>query len=198
MLLETLTALLVLITAFYAWATFHILKANKKAVAEMQKQSEALTRPYVNIRTFTISGNPIIFLGISNIGKSSANNLRLQIDKAFYQFGEHQKEQNLANFSAFQQPIESFPPGAELTFYLAHGSVLFGENARPEITPLVFTVKASYSYPQKTVEEATTIDLRQYLKTVVGSDTVVDELKEIRKCLVDALRAFKRQIEHPN
>jgi len=42
---ELLTATLVVVTGFYAWATFRILKANDKVVDVMRKQNEALIRP---------------------------------------------------------------------------------------------------------------------------------------------------------
>ena len=51
--MEVLTAILVLITGFYAYVTFRILKANEKVVAEMGNQTESINRPYINIRPFT-------------------------------------------------------------------------------------------------------------------------------------------------
>ena len=88
MALEILTGLLVLITGFYAWATYKILRANESVVEVARQEAENISRPYINISTFTIPDNPIIFLVIENTGKTLANNLKLQIDKDFYQFGE--------------------------------------------------------------------------------------------------------------
>ena len=40
---EILTGALVLITGFYAWATYKILKANERVVEVMHEQAEAVT-----------------------------------------------------------------------------------------------------------------------------------------------------------
>jgi hypothetical protein len=42
--LEILTSALVLITGFYAWATYRILKANERAVSAMRKQTAEFIR----------------------------------------------------------------------------------------------------------------------------------------------------------
>lgn len=52
MTIDILTAALVIITAFYAWATFEILRANKKVVEVMQEQSLAISRPYIVVAPF--------------------------------------------------------------------------------------------------------------------------------------------------
>jgi len=45
---------LVIITAFYAWVTFRIMKANERTVAAMHSQIESATRPYVALGLVTI------------------------------------------------------------------------------------------------------------------------------------------------
>lgn len=42
--LEILTSVLVLITGFYAWATYRLLKANERAVSAMRKQTAEFIR----------------------------------------------------------------------------------------------------------------------------------------------------------
>ena len=54
MAIEVLTSLLVIITAFYAWVTFRIMKANERTVAAMHSQIESATRPYVALGLVTI------------------------------------------------------------------------------------------------------------------------------------------------
>jgi hypothetical protein len=178
---EILAGLLVLITGFYAWATFRILRANEKVVAVMNQQSDALTRPYIDIRSFIVSGDITIFLEIKNTGKTAANHLRLELDRDFYQWGEKKEDSNLANLTAFKQVIQCFPPNTSLTFYLGHGPSLFGEKSDTGITPRVFSIKASYSYAEKPVQETTTIDLNQYLNAALPPDAMVSELKKIRE-----------------
>lgn len=163
MTINILTAILVLVTAFYAWATFKILRANENVVAAMNQQTDLLIRPYINIRAATAIGSAALRLIIENTGKTSAINLQLQMDRDFYQYGERDKKRNLARLNAFQLPIESFPPSAELIFYLAQGFKILGEDSDPQVTPPVFNIKATYSYLGHQVVESTTIDLRQFL-----------------------------------
>ncbi|MEW8505505.1 MAG: hypothetical protein AB2598_02295 [Candidatus Thiodiazotropha sp.] len=49
MMIDYLTGALVIITGFFAWATFRILRANEKVVEVMHEQAEAVTRPYVSV-----------------------------------------------------------------------------------------------------------------------------------------------------
>ena len=57
-MIEILTAVLVIITGFYAWATFRILRANEKVVSVMEKQAVAMGRPYVTVTPFVLPGTP--------------------------------------------------------------------------------------------------------------------------------------------
>lgn len=48
-MIEFLTALLVIITAFYAWVTYKMLKANERVVETMRNEFEAMQRPYITM-----------------------------------------------------------------------------------------------------------------------------------------------------
>ncbi|MBI5875740.1 MAG: hypothetical protein HZB81_07880 [Deltaproteobacteria bacterium] len=183
MTVELLTTVLVIVTAFYAWTTFRILKANERAIEVMKQQNDAFVRPYVNINTVIHPKHPMISLKITNEGKTPAKNLRLVIDKAFHQFGRDDENKNIANFPAFQEPIDCLPPGATLFFDLAQGFVIFGKDANPQKTPVKFSVKAVYSYAEKTVEEVTNIDLQPYLNSRSERNPIVEELGDIRKAI---------------
>lgn len=180
---ELLTAILVIVTGFYAWATFRILKANERIVDVMKKQNDALIRPYITINTSVHPRHPLIYLKIINTGKTAAENLRLEIDRPFYQFGEGREENNIANFPAFQKPIDCFPPGTSLCFDLAQGFIIFGKDANPNVTPTKFSIKAIYSYTEKTVEEVTNIDLQPYLNSRSEPDSLIEELEKIQKAI---------------
>lgn len=78
------------------------------------EQAEAITRPYVSVAPFLEPDNPIFYLRISNTGKTSANKLKLTIDKSFHKFGEKSAERDLASFAAFIQGIKFFQPGAAI------------------------------------------------------------------------------------
>lgn len=183
MIAELLTAILVVVTAFYAWATFRILKANERVIEVMKQQNDAFVRPYININIVVHPKHPIISLKITNEGKTPAKNVRLKIDKPFYQYGMGSEDKNIANFPAFQEPIDSLPPGATLFFDLAQGFVIFGKDANPNKTPVKFSIKAVYSYGEKTVEEVTNIDLQPYLNSRSERNPLIEELGEIRKAI---------------
>jgi len=182
-MIEILTGLLVIITGLYAYFTFRILGANERVVAEMQNQNEALRRPYIVVSPALFPNNIIFFLRIKNTGLTAAENLHLSIDKDFYEFGKVEDKRNLRLFKAFSDPIDSFVPGAEMTFYLAQSFVIFGESSNPQVTPSVFTVTAEYSFGKKTVVEKTIVDLRPYSHSTTPQDSMSYELKKIREIL---------------
>lgn len=180
---EALTGILVLITGFYAWATYHMLKV-------MAAQAEALARPYVSIYPFLEPGNPIFYLRITNAGRGTAEKLRLSIDRSFFKFGESDPKSDLSTFSAFNQQIESFPSGAEIVFSLAQGFVIFAQGADPARIPQVFSVTANYQFGKKSFSETTRIDLRPYLHADVPQEATNRKLKEIS----DSLKAIAKTL----
>ena len=182
-MIEFLTAVLVAITAFYAWATFRILQANEKVVSIMREQSEALSRPYISISTFLVPKSSVVYLRIWNAGKIAAIKLRLELDRDFYKYGKAQEQYNLAGLSAFQNIIDCFPPNAELVFALAQGFVIFGSNSDSNVTPPSFSIKATYSYSQKTVTETTSVDLKPYLNSQPEPAPLLDRLEAIEKAI---------------
>ena len=194
-MIEILTALLVIITAFYAWATFHILKANKAVVTLMSEQSEALTRPYVTASVFLLPDSPIFTLRIANTGRTPAINLKLTLDNDFQKYGRNSPDHNLSNFIAFKEKIDSFPPGAELYFDLAQSFVIFGKDTDKNLTPTVFTILAEYTYGNKTVIEKNTIDLRPYYMSNLPDNPYIDQLKKLRETIDKASDKIQRELE---
>jgi hypothetical protein len=182
-IIELLTAALVLITAFYAWATYKILRANEKVVEAMHEQTVAVGRPYVVVAPVLEVDNPIFYLRVSNTGKTAARNLRLVIDKSFFKFGEKGESRNLASFTAFNQPIDSLPPGGEITFSLAQGFKVFeGGTENPDM-PHTFSITAEYEFPGHHVSEVNHVDLRPYLGADVPQDAYIRKLREISESL---------------
>jgi len=185
-LMTILTALLVIITGFYAWATFRILRANELVVKVMRDEVEALNRPYINIFLFVKSGIPLFYLKISNSGKTAAKNLRLIIDKPFYQYGEKKDEANLANFNAFSKEIEEMGPGEQIEFALIQSFVVFKNKTDDEsvaAAPLKFKITAKYSFANKTVEETHNMDFSPYLNSEIPEDPIASGLEEIKKAI---------------
>lgn len=176
-MIECLTAILVIITAIYAYLTHRIAKASEESV-------EAMTRPYVTVAPYIRPHTPILYLRIENSGRTGAENLRLTIDRDFFQFGESDSaEKNLRTRSAFTAPIDTLAPGHQLNFALGQGWVIFGENARPEVAPPQFNVTAEYEYRGRKIIEVNRIDLRPYLGSEGERDPVVEELEQIRKAI---------------
>jgi hypothetical protein len=184
MVIEYLTAILVFITAIYAYLTYRMAKASEASVEAVRDQSEAMLRPYITTAPFIRPHTPFLYLRVKNTGRIGAKNLRLTLDRDFFQFGEKDRaDMNLRTMSAFSTPIDSFPPGAELIFALGQGWVLFGESTQPDASPTQFNVTATYEFLGKRVEEANQIDLRPYIGTEGERDPVVEELERIRKVM---------------
>jgi hypothetical protein len=182
-LLVVLNGLLVIITAFYAWATYLILRANQGVLASAEAQTEALSRPYINAILYLVSGTNIFALRIENTGHTAAQNVTLTLDRDFFAFGEKIEEKNLKNLNAFSQPIQSFGPGARIDFWLGQGVHLFDGDAKAKVTPQVFSISATYEYFGKSVTEDTTIDFRPYLMTDIPREPLVQEMKDIKKAI---------------
>jgi hypothetical protein len=171
-----ITIILVVITGVYAALTRRIAKSNELAVAAMNSQVENLARPYITV-THNLSARLVVSLSIANTGKSNAENLRLQINEDFFQFGR--KEYNLATLPMFQNVVETFPPNSQLVFPLISSLALQNPNSEDPLTPTVFTITATYSFVGKTITEKTTIDLRVYTGIWQQSETVEDKLAEL-------------------
>jgi len=180
---NVLTGVLVVITGVYAALTYGILAATRRSVETVRQQTEAMSRPYVTVSPFVLPKNAILFLRVSNIGKTAAEHLRLKLERPFYRFGKAEESENLASFAAFQNEIPSFAPGVELRFSLAMAPILFGDKADEVKTPKVFRITATYSFAGTTVTEPTDVDLRPFAGTHMAFDPVVDELSEIKDAL---------------
>lgn len=184
MVIDYLTAILVFITAIYAYLTHRMTKASEASVEAIRDQSEAMLRPYITAAPFIRLHTTLLYLRVKNTGRMGAQNLRLTLDRDFFQFGEKDgADKNLRTKSAFSTPIDSFPPGAELIFALGQGWVLFGEGAQPDVSPTQFNVTAIYEFLGKRVEEMNRVDLRPYIGTEGELDPVVEELERIRKVM---------------
>lgn len=185
---DWLTLVLVLITAFYAWATFRILRANEAVVSAMEAQTEAQLRPYVVVSVAPRIGTTLLLLEIQNTGKSPAVALRLEMDKDFYFNGEHRENENLAKLPAFTQPIESLAPGARLQFILGVGHTIFAPTTDESVCPKIFSVSARYRFGSHSYEERNIIDLRPMLRSSAMQDPIGDEIKKTRESLEKLLR----------
>lgn len=182
-MIELLTGILVAVTAFYSWATYKILRANESVLREMEMQREDTYRPYISIFPSTYSDSSIIYLEIVNTGKTAAHNLTLELNKDFYQFGRIEAPGNMRFLSAFSENIDCFSPQSKMIFYLATGDDLFGPGFDENKTPKKFSIKSTYSYSEKMVEEVTNIDLTPYNNTAIPPNPIVSTLKNMTKSI---------------
>jgi len=60
----------------------------------MREERKAAMRPYVIIGPRTVPGSYQVFLQIENTGRTSAQNVRLTLDRAFQRFGKPGAENN--------------------------------------------------------------------------------------------------------
>jgi hypothetical protein len=181
MIIEYLTAILIFITTIYVYLTHKMDKATESSVQAINEQSDALQRPYIVVEPFVRPNTHFLYLRIKNTGKTSAQNLTLNIDRNFYQFAE--KSKNFKDFDAFNTTIDSLPPNAELLFALAKGWVILANDADQQMTPKQFEILAEYKYQNKSVSENHKIDLRPYSASEGAKDPIVEELEKIRKAL---------------
>lgn len=195
MMTEILTALLVVITGFYAWVTFRMLKANHRVIDLMAEQSENTMRPYITITPFVLPERPVFTIKIANTGKTAARNLKLNIDRDYYRYGrDGNRDDNIADFVAFNNVIESYSPGAEMFFDLAQTFLVFADDADENSTPALFTITAEYSYNDKIVIEKNVIDLRPYKKSNPPIDSLVSGVKEVSEKIEKSGNMLKQAI----
>lgn len=191
---DWLTLALVVITGFYAWATLKILRANEAMVSTMRDQQNAAMRPYILVSTNLRMGTQLLYLSIKNVGKTAALNLKLSLDKSFYQLGEKREERNIANSAAFSRTIDSLPPDGQLLFLLGNGPTLYSGSNIEELSPLVFQVTASYTSGSETISETSTVDLRPYINTDVPHDPIVEELGRLREEFVKLSKKLEAKL----
>lgn len=178
---DWLTLALVVITAFYAFATLKILRANEAMVTAMKEQQNAAMRPYVLVSSRVRTGTQLLYLSIKNVGKTAALDLNLSLDRNFYQLGDKREERNIAKSAAFTRAIDSLPPGGQLLFVLGNGPALYGSANSDSLSPLVFQVTAKYRSGSDQFSEASTVDLRPYINTDLPHDPLVEELEKLRR-----------------
>jgi len=189
---DWLTLALVLITAFYAYATLKILRANEAMVSAMRDQQNAAMRPYIEVSTTVRMGTQLLYLSIRNVGKTAALGLKLSLDRNFYRLGDKREEQNIAKSVAFSQKIDSLPPGGQLLFLLGTGPSLYSSANSEEISPLVFCVTAEYGSGPDRYSEVSTVDLRPFINTDVPHDPIVEELERLRKEVTKVANAIAK------
>lgn len=173
-----LTAVLVLITAIYAYLTHRMVKASEASVRLMKAQADAISRPYVSISLVKQSNNPFIFLRVENTGETTARDMTLNLGPEFEKVQHLQGPKELKASYLFIKTLASFPPRSPVFFLLGLGaSFMADDKTRPQQT---FSIIAKYSFSGQTVNETTWLDVNQYNSTSLETDPVVDVLNKIK------------------
>jgi len=145
---------------------------------QMRKERIAYSRPYINVRTYT-RDRAIECLLIKNVGKTAAINVKLDLNRDLFQYGDVTR--NIRTYPIFRREIRSIPPSTEYHVDLAQYQ-LFHENTRDDnIVPVSFEITARYSFRSifrlRTVMEKTDIDMVPTYLTQVPPGDVPSELK---------------------
>jgi hypothetical protein len=170
---------LAIVTTVYVILTWRILKTSRDSINLMEKQLESSIRPYIVVDVIS-PRSPLLTLRIQNSGGSPAENLKIRIDRDFFRLNQRQDERNLRNHYAFSAPIKWFPAKAELLFELGMSFKIFEE---PDVTPHQFEITCSYEFGHKIMEEKILIDLNVFRGTTIHTNTVVEELQNIKKAI---------------
>jgi hypothetical protein len=75
---------------------------------------------------------------------------------------------------------------------LAQSFVIFGEDAKAEITPPVFSIHTTYSHREKSFTETTVVDLNQYYQLTVPEPEPIDEKLD---AMVKILERLSRSVQ---
>ena len=175
-----LTAILVVITGIYAYLTYRMAQSSAKSVAIMDRQVDAISRPYVSVGPMKKAQWPWIYLKIENTGQTEAKNLRLQIDATPETLETLNSGMDVTSAHAFNHPLSSFAPGAKLFYLLGSGDSLESDGSGDAKLSPTFTVTATYTFGTTEVSETTTVDVNQFRNTVLETDQIVRAIDDLK------------------
>ena len=178
---DYLTFGLLIVTGVYVWLTYQISSSNKRTVDAINRQIEAQTRPILTVN-IGIRSRVLTYISIRNCGSSVAEQVKLRIDRAFFQFAELSAERDISQFHIFNDTIATFAPGDTYEIDLAQGFNINKEVNGANITPDNFKLTAEYWFGEKQYREEFDIDLKPYFSTRAPY-TIQEEIAELRKLL---------------
>jgi len=204
-ILLLLTQILTLIFLIvYVVKTWHIASATKESAKateksadisrqtldEMKESRDQETAPYVVVYFDVLSYPQLILLAVKNIGKSIANNVKLEFDP---QLKSSIKPINEASF--IKNGIGSMPPGYEIL------AILDGPNYFMDISnPLIYKVKVSYSggiLSEPRFNEYV-LDLTALKLTPLGFKTMTNLVNKIEELTKSVNSIAEKLDKHPN
>ncbi|MEE2951066.1 hypothetical protein SAMN06297251_110102 [Fulvimarina manganoxydans] len=172
-----ISLLLLIATGVYVYLTWRIAQSNTQILKETQRAFIEDRAPYITVR-ITVTQSSLLNLEIQNIGRSPAKNLKLSLDRDFYQFGKFQESKNIRMRHAFQNEIPQLAPGECLRFALSQGFNLDKFHESRALTPKIFCIKAEYDYNGNRRTSEHTVDLNSLMGNSFER-TVSERLLEI-------------------
>lgn len=183
-LMVIITLVYVVATIFICVANVNSAKATREQLAESRRQFDEENRAFVTV-TFDIVRSGLAVLCIENHGKQIANNVKIRIAPEFVDNmtdeGSKVRIQELCK--------ASFTLGIGRKWYACLGSHF--ELGKLSEVPL--TVDISYSDGQGEHKEATVIDLKQYLWSMIYDSTTEDAKQELAK-MAKAIQAIEKKL----
>lgn len=177
-----LTLALVIVTMIYSLFTYMMVR-------QMKAQYTSFLAPIISI-SVKIKYSQFFCLKVANVGRSTAKNVRMIIDKDFYRFGEYVEGNNLRGFPAFNRAMPSLAPSEELFFMLSQGFNLTNQVDGQDITPKQFSIRVEYDFDGKRHFESHEIDLEFYFSTSSDEDEEIEKLDSIGKELEKIRKAL--------
>lgn len=183
-LMVGITFVYVVATIFICVANVKSAKATRDQLSESKRQFDEENRAFVTA-TFDIIRSGLAVLCIENHGKQIANNVEIRISKEFVDNisdeGSKTRVQELCK--------SSFTLGIGRKWYACLGSHL--ELGKLSEVPL--SIDISYSDRQGEHKESTSIDLKQYLWSMMYDSTVEDAKQELSK-IAKTMAAIEKKI----
>jgi hypothetical protein len=174
-----------------ASATRKSTETSEKVLQEMIEARDQETAPYIVVYFDLPPGSHIIFLVIKNIGKSVANNVRID----FTPFLQSSSFKNIHRNSLIVNGLKSMPPGYEVRTVVDDSVLYFKSEA-----PLIYNVKASYFGGIKSevriIEQ--TLDLSSYKDLTWPSKKGMEELITEIKNISRQQEKIARTLEKPS
>jgi len=129
----------------------------------IREQYRDSLRPVV-VPSLQVRDQVVLTLVVTNVGRSPAYRVRVQIDRDFFQFARTERS-NIREYNLFTQEIPVFAPGTEFPIDLAQGFNLDKELEGRNITPSKFNISICYASKDEVFEETTPIDLNPFFQT---------------------------------
>ncbi len=181
---EILTAILVVVTAVYAWVTFRIMRANERSTAIASKQTEDSLRPYVY---YDFSYDPPCIDGrLENFGKTAAYDISVSLEPSLGVV--HSKKKGSG--CIIDHPTSYLPPTRQIVEFLGTWDEVTAND-----TNLVYHGSITYrDGAGQQYSEAFTIDLHSRHDMLhTPPPCAAEELKKLNDRVRDVVRAIEKR-----